>query len=56
MKPHSATERRLQALKIAASMIRPRGKEGTNPTAQVLIDYAEELADYMYNGPKNANN
>ena len=44
----SKGERRFQALKLAASMLRPRSAEDKPPTPEELIKYAEKLADWVY--------
>ena len=45
-----STERRIAALRIAASMIRPRSKEDSIPSADTLIEYAVKLEQYAYRG------
>jgi len=45
-------ERRYNGLKLAASMLKPRSQTDRPPTAKELIEYAEELAEYMYEGKR----
>ena len=45
-----STERRIAALRIAASMKRRMAKEDPVPTAEALIAYAVKLEQYAYRG------
>ena len=45
-----STERRIHALKIAASMNRRMSKDDPIPTAEELIEYAGKLSVFAYRG------
>ena len=45
-----SSDRRATALKLAASMLRPRSSEDDPPTPEQLVEYAAVLDEYMYHG------
>lgn len=45
-----STERRVAALRIAASMLRRMTKDDPVVTAEDLIEYAEKLSEFAYRG------